>query len=70
MSVGMQFTFQIELGNDAMRTREDVIRALRATIFRLEYGHERAKIVDPNGNVVGEWSYENDEENDAEEDES
>ncbi len=61
----MQFTLQIELGNDVMRTREDVARALKETIARLQRGHENSKIRDLNGNVVGEWSYENEVEVDG-----
>jgi hypothetical protein len=53
------FRLRIELGNDAMRTGEDVARALREVADQVEgfdpfvpYG---ARIRDANGNTVGEW---------------
>jgi|SRR5882762_7538371 len=66
----MQFTLTIELGNEAMRTAEDIGYALRQTAARLEelaqYTEEEdgsftllsstsRVIPDGNGNRVGKW---------------
>ena len=55
-----RFKLEIELGNDAMRTRADVIRALRrlATAIEMTSKVDEAKILDINGNSVGRWSFE------------
>ena len=53
------FTLEINLGNAAMRTADDVCRALRKVAARLE-GREweewEENIRDDNGNKVGSWS--------------
>lgn len=63
----MTFTLKIELENDAMQTAEDVARALRDLAVRLKTSGfsgkvrypptviDGAKIMDENGNSVGEW---------------
>ena len=51
-----KFTLKIELGNDAMLSRRDVARALRKVADRLRNeDRDDAKILDDNGNSVGEW---------------
>jgi hypothetical protein len=51
-----KFTLSIELGNDAMRKRRDIARALRNVAARLTEGAaDDGKIRDENGNTVGEW---------------
>jgi hypothetical protein len=58
----MKFTLEIELGNEAMQTAEDVaeflreklVRRVEACTFDLPEGPYLVK--DRNGNTVGEWS--------------
>lgn len=54
-----EFTLRIEMGNAAMKTPEDVAESLRAVANRLDYGMDRqsGKILDYNGNKVGEWEF-------------
>jgi len=54
-----QFSIKIELGNDAMRTRRDVVRVLRELAATIDDGSKReeGKIRDANGNSVGSWSF-------------
>lgn len=57
------FTLNIQLGNDAMSTREDVARALRAAAddverYALIPDGAGAVIRDDNGNTVGAWVFE------------
>lgn len=59
------FTLDIRLGNDAMRTGEDVGSALHGVAGRLEESYAFGKlkglvglariILDPNGDEVGHW---------------
>lgn len=58
----MTFTLTIELGNDAMRTKFDLCKALNAVGHRIiNTGNglfvkaDGAKILDANGNSVGQW---------------
>ena len=59
----MRFTIDIELGNDAMRSRNHVANALRkiadklidAEIHALHI-EQSGKIMDLNGNSVGLWA--------------
>ncbi len=55
-----QFALTIKLGNDAMRTLEDVADALESVARSLRvgtcYGQTRP-IHDINGNRVGEWKW-------------
>lgn len=65
---GDAFTVRIELGNDAMRTRTDIRKALDGVTkaMRTEaerrkqplrmWGSASGKILDVNGNTVGEWA--------------
>lgn len=58
-----KFVVEIELGNDAMKTGNDVadaITRIASTIRHLEGpdldpGARRGSIMDPNGNKVGVW---------------
>jgi len=58
-----QFVLKIALGNDAMRTKGDVVRALDNVQEQMkkEYStihgmkNECRKIIDVNGNTVGNW---------------
>lgn len=54
-----KFTLRIEMGNEAMQTPEDVGDALWAVANRLNYGIDlqSGKILDYNGNTVGEWEF-------------
>jgi uncharacterized protein (DUF2141 family) len=60
----MKFTLEIELGNDAMRSYQDIRDALKQVILSAgscASSHARptdgdgAKIMDLNGNSVGTW---------------
>jgi hypothetical protein len=54
------FTLTITVGNDAMQTRRDIAKALRAVAERLAspYGEttDDGAIFDLNGNKVGRWA--------------
>jgi hypothetical protein len=59
------FTLQIELGNDAMSTANDVANALYALAGRMA-GDDSSlsgagSVRDDNGNTVGRWSIDTDE---------
>ena len=62
------FKLEIELGNDAMRSPFHIARVLEAIAKRLDrkddHDHESRAINDNNGNRVGVWTYENDDEED------
>lgn len=49
------FTLKINLGNDAMQTTRDVAGALRRVAGWMETGTDRGRILDDNGNLVGEF---------------
>lgn len=57
----MKFTLEIELGNDAMQTRDDIEEALRSAGQNLRYMSDPPEdgdgggIMDLNGNNVGKW---------------
>jgi len=48
-----QFKIWITIGNAAMQTGEDLARALRDVVERLECGQTDGRIRDENGNTVG-----------------
>lgn len=55
-----QFSLNITLGNDAMRTRQHLATALRQVAKRMMEGAaapETGKIMDVNGNSVGQWIF-------------
>lgn len=52
----MRFTLEIELGNEAMQTADDVAEALERTARQLRHlDHGEFAIFDLNGNKVGAW---------------
>jgi hypothetical protein len=51
------FVLRIELGDDAMQTYNDVARALRNTAQKVSDGRAYGKIMDVNGNSVGEFEF-------------
>ena len=53
-----KFTLQIELGNEAMQTPEDIADALRKAASKLEAGYGTGNIMDLNGNSVGSYAIE------------
>lgn len=67
----MKFKLEIELGNDAMLTAWDVGNAVSNAMKRRLTGNttliagDRGRIVDVNGNKVGSWVVEGDEEEEA-----
>ena len=56
------FTVELELGNEAMQTQDDIISALKNVIRQLPSVAMSkgiaVKIKDANGNTVGKWGYE------------
>ncbi len=46
---------EIDFGNDAMRTRSHLIRALKNAVKQIEDGLDARKVLDQNGNSVGKW---------------
>jgi len=57
-----RFTVEIEMGNNAMRTRHDAALALDHVANKLRYGSlcYGGKVTDENSNVVGHWELEHD----------
>ena len=55
-----KFTFEIELGNDAMQTGDDVAEALQsvAGLGTFFAPNTSGSIRDTDGNRVGEWRFE------------
>ncbi len=53
-----KFMLEIILGNDVMRTADDVVEALDGVTSKLEEGMLGATIVDVNGNTVGFYELE------------
>ena len=59
----MKFYITIELGNEAMKTQEDVAKSLEQTAEKLRdyecepYPGEGGRVMDRNGNAVGEWRF-------------
>ena len=49
------FRLQIELGNDAMQSRRDIFVALKKVAIKIIGGMNDGKIMDENGNTVGEY---------------
>lgn len=51
-----KFTLMIELGNDGMKSREDVADAILVASYQLTGSRERGGLIlDVNGNSVGHW---------------
>lgn len=53
----MTFKLKIELGNAAMQDHEDVAEALERVARVVRQGVAGRRIMDLNGNAVGEWSF-------------
>lgn len=54
-----RLVLRIELGNDAMQTREQLSRAIRHVATRMTIAeHTEGRIRDENGNTVGDWEIE------------
>lgn len=51
----MKFTLEITMGNDAMRTPEDIATALGDVASRVQAGYGNGNIRDLNGNAVGTY---------------
>jgi hypothetical protein len=67
------FTLNIELGNAAMESPQDVAAALRKVadrLERIESVEANGRIGDLNGNTVGSWNYAPPESEEDEEDET
>ena len=60
------FILKITQGNAAMQDKQDVIAALKKVISRLNDGLDSGIMRDINGNRVGSWSYDFEENNDSE----
>ena len=64
------FEVNINLGNVAMATREDIAITLREIARRVEETEETGKVIlDHNGNTVGNWWLVLDDEDEDEDDE-
>lgn len=50
------FKLKVELGDDAMRTRADVIEALEEVCGAVDGGGLTGAVRDLNGNTVGRWT--------------
>jgi len=61
-----KFKLEIELGNDAMQRTWDVADAVKSAMARRTIGSldvgDKGRIVDVNGNKVGSWLVEGDDE--------
>lgn len=51
----MKFTLTIELGNDAMKSPEDIADALRKAASHIQAGYGNGSVRDLNGNTVGSY---------------
>ena len=52
------FRIEIELGNETMRTDEDIRRALKQVAALLPaFAGEERRVLDYNGNAVGKWGF-------------
>lgn len=50
-----RFKLELELGNEAMRSRPDLCRVLRQALTQIKAGGTGAELRDVNGNTVGRW---------------
>jgi hypothetical protein len=62
--VKVSFRADLESGNAAMQTPEDVADALEDVARRIRRGCEDGAIKDLNGNTVGRWGLDIENEND------
>jgi len=51
------FKLEIETGNEAMRTYEDIAAAMDATREQIEAGEQSGILCDVNGNTVGSYEF-------------
>lgn len=49
------FKLEIQTGNRAMQTADDLASELRTIAMRLDYGHTAGAVIDGNGDTVGSW---------------
>lgn len=58
----MKFILEIDIGNDAMRTRQDIATKLREVAKDIQnFEFDSMRISDLNGNKVGQWRFEKEE---------
>lgn len=50
------FKLHIDFGNESMQTLEDVAACLRDAAEQIQAGTSSSKILDANGNTVGNWT--------------
>lgn len=53
------FTVELDGGNDAMQTQEDVVGALKKIITKVERGDWYGYVHDENGNIIGSFDFHN-----------
>jgi hypothetical protein len=53
------FTVELDGGNAAMQTKEDVAGALRNIITKVERGDWYGYVFDTNGNIIGSFDFHN-----------
>jgi hypothetical protein len=58
LGVGRKFTLHIVLGNDEMKSLDDIADALETTAKKLYDGQDSGRIMDTNGNAVGHFKVE------------
>lgn len=49
------FRLHIEIGNESMQSRHDIFVALKNVAIKIIGGKNEGKIMDENGNTVGEF---------------
>lgn len=62
----MKLSITIESDNIGTSTDDAVARIVHGIASKIAAGHEGGKVRDENGNTVGEWSYERNEDRDEE----
>jgi len=55
------FRLWIELGNDAMKSRHQILVALKGVAIKVVGGMDEGKVLDENGNTVGQFEIVEDE---------
>lgn len=58
----MKFVLDIRLGNAAMTDSQDLSDLLGETAERVLRGNRQGTLLDDNGNLVGSWSFEDDDQ--------
>lgn len=49
------FELKIETGNEAFRDSDELVRLIRKVADRVARGEDHGRIIDANGNTVGEF---------------